>query len=176
MNNIFKNVSFDISYLESYLAILKSKKVVNHRDRTRKVIQEATIELVPHFQHIQLDINHIYACLTNHLRKKPEILGTAFAFSPEVLCSCPFVLRDKSGFQSRDIAKEFMYANAVWYDVPVKQRKAVWSVPYFDIGKAGEDILLTTYSVPVFDRDSKIIGVIISDLLLAKLEDIQKKE
>lgn len=176
MNNIFKNVNFDISYLEGYLAILKSKKVANHRDKTRKVIQEATEELVPYFQDIPVNINDIFACLTNHLIKKPEILGSAFAFSPERLCSCPFVFRNKSGFQSKDIAKEFMYANAVWYDVPVKQRKAVWSVPYFDIGKAGEDILLTTYSVPVFNDDSKLVGVIISDLLLARLEDIQQKE
>lgn len=176
MNKIFKHVNFDASYLESYLAILKSKKVVNHRDKTRKLIQEATEELATCIQHIPVDINDVYACLTNHLIKRPEILGSAFAFSPEVFCSCPFVLRDKSGFQSRDIAKEFMYANAVWYDVPVKQRKAIWSVPYFDIGKAGEDILLTTYSVPVFNIDSKIIGLIISDVLLARLEDIQHKE
>lgn len=176
MNNIFKNINFDISYLESYLAILKSKKVVNQRDKIRKVIQEATVELVPYFQHIPIDINDIFASLTHHLQKKPEILGSAFAFSPEILCSCPFVFRNKSGFQSKDIAKDFMYANAVWYDVPVKQRKPVWSVPYFDIGKAGEDILLTTYSVPVFNNDSKLMGVIISDLLLARLEDIQKRE
>ncbi len=175
MNNIFKNVNFDISYLEGYLAILKSKKVGDHRDKIRKVIQEATVELVPYFQDIPVDINDIYASLTSHLRKKPEILSSAFAFSPEILCSCPFVLRNKSGFQSKDISKDFMYANAVWYDVPVKQRQAVWSVPYFDIGKAGEDILLTTYSVPVFNKDSKLMGVIISDLLLARLEDIQKK-
>ena len=176
MNNIFKNVNFDISYLESYLAILKSKKVVNHRDKTRKLIQQATVELVPYFQHLPVEINYIFGSLTNHLRKKPEILSSAFAFSPEILCSCPFVFRNKSGFQNKDIAKEFIYANAVWYDVPVKLRKAVWSVPYFDIGKAGEDILLTTYSVPVFNHDSKLVGVIISDLLLARLEDIQKTE
>ena len=74
----------------------------------------------------------------------------------------------------KDIAKNFIYANAVWYDVPIKQKKPVWSAPYFDIGKAGEDILLTSYSVPVYDKDCKLIGVIISDLLLARLEDIQK--
>ena len=156
MNNIFKNVNFDISYLESYFAILKSKTLVNHRDKTRKVIQKATEELDPYFQDIPVDVNDIYATLTNHLINKPQILGSAFAFSPEILCSCPFVLRNKSGFQSRDIAKELMYANAVWYELPVKQGKAVWSVPYFDFGKAGEDILLTTYSVPVFNHDSKI--------------------
>ena len=172
MNNIFKNVNFDISYLESYFAILKSKKLINHRDKTRKVIQKATEELVPCFQNIPVDVNDIYATLTNHLIKKPQILGSAFAFSPEILCSCPFVLRNESGFQSRDIAKELIYANTVWYEVPVKQKRAVWSVPYFDIGKASEDILLTTYSVPVFDKNSKIVGVIISDLLLARLEEI----
>ena len=86
------------------------------------------------------------------------------------------MLRDENEFKKKDIAKAFMYANAVWYDVPVKQGKPAWSAPYFDIGKAGEDILLTSYSVPVFDKNDKLIGVLISDLLLARLEDIQKIE
>ncbi|MCJ8280335.1 MAG: cache domain-containing protein [Rivularia sp. ALOHA_DT_140] len=118
----------------------------------------------------------MFATLKNHLQNHPQIVGSAFAFSPEILCSCPFVLRDKSGFKNRDIAKGFMYASSVWYDVAVKQRKPVWSVPYFDIGKSGEDILLTSYSVPVFGKDFKLIGVIVSDLLLARLEDMQKIE
>jgi len=174
MNNIFQNVNFDVSYLKSYLAIFKDKKSANHRDETRKVIQEATEKLVSSFGHIPSDIDYIFTCLKNHLQNNPEILGSAFAFSPEIICSCPFVLRDKNIFTNKDIAKVFMYANAVWYDVPVKQRKALWSVPYFDIGKAGEDILLTSYSVPVFNQDSKLVGVIVSDLLLARLEDIKK--
>lgn len=50
MNNIFKNVNFDVSYLKSYLAIFKDKKVLNHRDETRKIIQQATEELVSYFE------------------------------------------------------------------------------------------------------------------------------
>lgn len=176
MNNIFNYVNFDVSLLQSYLAILKNNKVVNHRDRTRKLIQEATEKLASYFQPLPLDIDDIFTVLKNHLRQNSAILGTAFAFSPEIRLSCPFVFRDINGFKSKDIAKNFNYNNTVWYDVPVKQRKAVWSVPYFDIGKAGEDILLTTYSIPVFDEDFRLLGVIISDLLLARLEDIQKIE
>ncbi|MBE9214479.1 PDC sensor domain-containing protein [Plectonema cf. radiosum LEGE 06105] len=176
MNNIFSNVNFDICFLKTYLAILKNREVVNYREQTRKVIEKATEELAFDFQNTDLDINDIFTYLTNHLQQNPEIFGNAFAFSPEIHCSCPFVFRVKNGFESRDIAKEFGYSKTVWYEVPVKQRKAVWSVPYFDIGKAGEDILLTTYSIPVFNKHSMLIGVIISDLLLAKLEDIQKIE
>ena len=176
MNNIFQNVKLDVSYLKSYFAIFKDETVVNRRDETRKVIQEATEELVSSFGHIPTDLEYIFTTLIKHLRKNPEVFASAFAFLPEILCSCPVVLRDKSGFIKKDIAKEFMYANAVWYDVPVKQRKSVWSAPYFDIGKAGEDILLTSYSVPIFDKNSKLIGVVISDLLLATLEDIKSIE
>lgn len=176
MNNIFNNVNFDITFLKSYLGILKNKKAVNNRDNIRKIIQEATEELVSDFQHIPSSIDGIFACLTNHLQENPPILGSAFAFSPEILSSCPFVLRNINGFVSKDIAKEFCYTNTIWYDVPVKQRKAVWSVPYFDIGKAGEDMLLTTYSIPIFYDNSKLLGVLISDLLLANLEEIKKIE
>ena len=174
MNNIFDNVSCDFSCFTSYLAILKKNKVTNKRDKTREFIQEATEELAHNFQYITLDIDDIFTALKNHLRKNSVILGTAFAFSPEIRSSCPFVLRDKNGFENRDIADEIRYSNTLWYEVPVKQRKPVWSVPYFDIGKAGEDVLLTTYSIPLFDKNSQLMGVIISDLLLARLEDIQK--
>ncbi len=176
MNNIFNNLNLEISCLKSYLAFLKNKNVVNHRDKTRNIIQESTEQLAASFDRIPSDIDDIFTLLTNHLQKNPVIIGSAFAFSPEIRSSCPFVLKNINGFESRDIAPEFRYTNTVWYDVPVKQRKAVWSVPYFDIGKAGEDILLTTYSVPVFNNNTKLVGVIISDLLLAKLEEIQKIE
>lgn len=176
MNNIFQNVKFDVSYLKSYFAIFKNKTAVNRKDGTRKVIEEATEELVYSFGHIPSNIDDIFTFLKNHLQNNPEIFASSFAFLPEILCSCPVVLRDKNGFRKKDIAKDFMYANAVWYDVSVKQRRPAWSAPYFDIGKAGEDILLTSYSVPVFDKNSKLIGVLISDLLLARLEDIKKIE
>ncbi len=175
MNNIFSNVNFDVSFLKSYLAILKNRQV-KHREQTKIIIQQATKELVLYFQHTPLEINEIFSFLTSHLQKNPEILGNAFAFSPEIRSSCPFVFRGINGFESRDIAKGFPYNNSIWYDVPVKKRKAVWSVPYFDIGKAGEDILLTTYSIPVFNEHSMLIGVIISDLLLASIEEIEKME
>lgn len=176
MNNIFKSVNLKSCFVKSYLAILKNKQVINHRDKTRKVIQEATEELASDFQYSPLNMNDIFCSLTNHVQKNPAIFGSAFAFSPEIDSSCPFVFRGINGFESRDIAKEFCYSNTVWYDVPIKQKKAIWSVPYFDIGKAGEDILLTSYSIPIFNKNAILIGVIISDLLLARLEDIQKIE
>ena len=104
------------------------------------------------------------------------MVGRALRFIEKIRGGCQDVLREKNGFKKKDIDKEFKYANAVRNDVSGKQEKSVWSAPYFDIGKAGEDILLTSYSVPVFDKNSKLMGVIISDLLLARLEDIQKIE
>lgn len=172
MNNIFNHdVNFKIGF-----AIIRNKTVVNKRDRTRKNIQKATEELADYFQHIPSNIDDIFDFLRNHLRRNPAIMGSAFAFSPEIRSCCPFVYRGINGLENKDIAQEFCYTNTVWYDVAVKQRKAVWSVPYFDIGKAGEDILLTTYSIPLYNENSRIMGVLISDLLLAKLEEIPKIE
>lgn len=174
MNNIFDNTKCDTYFLKSYQTILKNKQVVNHRDRTRTIIQESTEELAFNFQNKPADIDDIFTCLKHHLQANSAIFASAFAFSPEISLSCPFVFRDSTEFKSRDIAKEVVYSNAIWYEVPIKQRKAIWSVPYFDIGKAGEDILLTTYSVPIFNLNSNLVGVVISDLLLARLQDMQK--
>ncbi len=172
MNYIFNNdVNFKIGF-----AIIRNKTVVNKRDITRKNIQKATEELADYFQDIPSNIDEIFNCLRSHLRRNPTILGSGFAFSPEIRTCCPFVHRGINGLESKDIGQEFCYTNTVWYDVALKQRKAVWSVPYFDIGKAGEDILLTTYSIPLYNKNSRIMGVLISDLLLAKLEEIPKIE
>lgn len=174
MNKIYTSVRLEASYWKRYLAILENKKVANDRNAVKRIIQEATEELACYFQKIYLNRDCIFAYLTTHLQENPEIFASAFAFSPEICVSCPFVFRDVDGFKNKDIANQFGYTHSAWYDVPIKQGKAIWSVPYFDIGKAGEDILLTTYSVPVLNKNFKIVGVIISDLLLAKLEDVRK--
>jgi hypothetical protein len=40
--------------------------------------------------------------------------------------------------------------------------KALWSALYFDAG--GGEIWMVTYSVPVYDSESRLVGVVTSDL------------
>ena len=54
----------------------------------------------------------------------------------------------------KDIATELNYATeADCYTVSIAARQAVWSEPYFDVGGAGESVLMMTYSMPLYDTN-----------------------
>lgn len=143
-------------------------KIISAKNRAE--IQTAIEELANDFDPNPTNIDSIYHSLTNYLNNQPLIFGAAFAFSPQILKMSPFVFRGDNGMEYKDIAHNIDYTTAIWYEVPVNRRKALWSVPYFDFGRAGESLLLTTYSIPLFKQeDSSLIGVLTSDLMLAKI-------
>ncbi len=117
-------------------------------------------------------ISTVFSTLENYLGANPPVFGAALAFNPEVLNASPFVFRGENGFEQTNIADAIDYTQAVWYKIPVEQGQAVWSVPYFDVGGAGEDVALTTYSIPVFDASSKLVGIVTNDLLLASIDNL----
>jgi sigma-B regulation protein RsbU (phosphoserine phosphatase) len=140
-------------------------------EQNKTAIQAATEQLAENFNFSFPDINFIFSTLANHLNINPAIFGATFAFSSHLKNAAPFVFRGENGLEYQDIASKFDYTKALWYDVPVNTGKAIWSVPYFDIGGASEDILLTTYSIPLFNQqDSRLLGVLTSHYLLAKIE------
>jgi len=140
-------------------------------EQNKAEIQAATGKLAEIFNPSLPDINSIFFALTNHLSIHPFIFGATFAFASQIKNAAPFVFRGENGLEHKDIASKFDYTKAVWYEVPVNIGEPIWSVPYFDFGGASEDILLTTYSIPLFNQqDSSLIGVLTSSYLLAKIE------
>jgi len=63
-------------------------------------------------------------------------------------------------------SREYDYFNMDWYRRPKATGKAMWLEPYFDRG--GGDVVMTTYSVPVF-RQGDFIGVCTVDISLLEL-------
>ncbi|MBD2776725.1 cache domain-containing protein [Iningainema tapete] len=144
-----------------------SKKITA---KNRAEIETALEELAKNFAPNPANIDSIFCKLINYLNHQPLIFGAAFAFSPKIFKMSPFVYRGDNGMEYKDIAQSIDYTTAIWYEVPVNQKKALWSVPYFDFGRSGESLLLTTYSIPLFqDGDQSLIGVLTSDLMLAKI-------
>jgi len=114
-----------------------------------------------------LDAQDAFGMLEKHLAGNPEIYGAAFAFAPEeregeVVKSSPYVFRAAGGLVRKDLAESYDYVSEQWYSRPVEIGRAVWSDPYFDEG--GGDIWMITYSVPIYEPDSVLIGVLTSDL------------
>lgn len=117
----------------------------------------------------------IFKLLRNQVEENPDILGACFAFAPmnekgtEIL-SAPYVYRDGDVIRERYLADDYNYPESQWYAEPVRLQQPVWSDPYYDNGGAGANVLMTTYSVPIFtgEQDRKLIGVLTGDLLIEK--------
>ncbi len=122
-----------------------------------------------------LDKEAVFALLTDYLGKNPRIYGTAFAFAPrkragKLIKSAPYVCRSGERFVKKDLIESYDYTGPKqkWFVVPVKQKKPVWSKPYFD--KGGGNAWMVTYSIPIFSggKHFPLMGVVTSDVLIPK--------
>jgi sigma-B regulation protein RsbU (phosphoserine phosphatase) len=122
-----------------------------------------------------LDKEAAFVLLSDYINKNNNIYGAAFAFSPKkkdgkLIKSSPYIHRSGEQFIKKDLIESYDYTKSKhkWYVVPVKQRKPVWSEPYFD--KGGGDAWMVTYSIPIYSsgKNSRLIGVVTSDVIIPK--------
>ena len=116
-----------------------------------------------------------FVLLTDYLRKNPLDYGAAFAFAPKkeggkLIKSSPYVFRRGEELIKKDLMESYDYtaSSQKWYVVPVKQKKAYWSEPYYDEG--GGNAWMVTYSIPIYSagKHRRLIGVVTSDVLISK--------
>ncbi len=62
---------------------------------------------------------------------------------------------------------EYDYPSQEWFTKPIELDRGYWSEPYID--KGGGEILMTTYSFPIKDRNGRIAAVLTADLDLGWL-------
>ena len=130
------------------------------------VIQNTTIDeqSLIQFQKVVVQNNH-------------EIFGSAVAFEPgEFLLGkkryAPYFYKSNNEIKYKNLDDEkYNYFQQDWYQIPKQINKSFWTEPYFDEG--GGKILMTTYSVPFFQKETKKFrGVITADISLDWLQEI----
>jgi hypothetical protein len=109
------------------------------------------------------------AILTGFLKKNPVVYGSTLAFAPKEAdgkrhVAAPYIYRAGSEFKQVELPESYDYTVSEWYMVPVKTKTASWSNPYFDAGGGG--VLMVTYSIPVFENENNLTGVLTCDLEL----------
>lgn len=114
-----------------------------------------------------LKTEEMNSLLTAILKASPLIYGSAFAFAPEsadgkTKLSAPYVYRIPGGFKEIQLYNSFDYTLADWYAIPSKTGTPGWSKPYYDA--EGGEVVMITYSVPVFSKDKVLKGVLTADL------------
>jgi hypothetical protein len=135
-------------------------------EKERAKIESALKQFASELQEDGTAPDKIYQAIENFLTKNTGVLGSAFATNPGLgtKSSCYSFRKEagEAGFERKSTPTSYDYAAAEWYAKAAKSGKCEWSEPYYDIDGAG--IFMVTCSVPVYDKDKKLLGVITADL------------
>jgi len=105
-----------------------------------------------------------------NLKRNPEIYGSAVALVPQATqlgYYSPYYYRSNTGMNFKSLSTpSYHYSKWDWFKLPIQTGKGFWTEPYFD--ESGGNILMTTYSTPVY-RKKTIIGVATVDISLETL-------
>ena len=109
--------------------------------------------------------------ITNHIIESNDFIsGSAVAFEPYYYEQkgefySPYSYREDGIIKSKQLGNSsYNYHRMDWYRIPFDLNKPYWSEPYFDLG--GGNIIMTTYSYPIRDKEGKTIAIFTADLSL----------
>jgi sigma-B regulation protein RsbU (phosphoserine phosphatase) len=107
----------------------------------------------------------------------PVIMGSTMAlvpgFSEQFPLFAPYIYRNNdNALDTTSLASaEYNYPHQEWFVKPIEIDDGYWSEPYIDTG--GGEILMTTYSEPIKDRETgKTAAVLTGDISLDWLSEL----
>jgi len=124
----------------------------------------------------RLQPDAMYGITQDVIRNNPDIYGSAIAFEPHFFKEkgyyfSPYSYRCNDSIKSLQLGNEnYDYFTWEWYSVPKKLGHPCWSEPYFDEG--GGQMIMCTYSSPIYDNEKQFIGIFTSDISLEWLTNL----
>ncbi|HXV20180.1 MAG TPA: SpoIIE family protein phosphatase [Desulfuromonadales bacterium] len=112
----------------------------------------------------------------------PEVFGSTvayapYAFDPKKRYFAPYFMLKEGTLRFKWLGgEEFDYFTMDWYRLPRDRGEPLWTEPYYDIG--GGDILMASYSVPVFrtrEGERTFMAVVTADISLEWLNRVMQK-
>ena len=111
------------------------------------------------------------------MERNPIISGSAVAFRKDFYAEkkgyfSPYVYDNPAGgLERRQLGNEsYNYQEKEWFAEPMRTGKAHWSEPYFDTG--GGEMIMTTYSLPLYDGQNNVYAVFTADISLTWLTEL----
>ena len=142
--------------------------------RSVEIAVENTAWIVPHLLESP---DFMYDITKRLLQNNDFIYGASVAFEPDYYESkghyfSPYSYRDENdSIRSKQLGDDtYDYHYMDWYQIPKLLNKPYWSEPYYDDG--GGEMMMTTYSKPLYDSDGKLYAMLIADLSLEWLTDL----
>ena len=109
--------------------------------------------------------------------ENPVVVGSTMAlvpgYSEKYPLYAPYAMRDDETGKIKMLSlatEEYNYPSSEWFTKPIELDDSYWSEPYFD--ENGGDILMTTFSMPVKDKNGKIAAVVTADISLEWLAEL----
>ena len=109
--------------------------------------------------------------------ENPVVVGSTMALVPDYSTKyplyAPYAARDLETHEIRMLSlatEEYDYPSMEWFVKPLELNDSYWSEPYFD--ENGGDILMTTFSMPVKDKNGTIAAILTADISLDWLTDL----
>ena len=142
--------------------------------RSVEIAVENTVWIV---SHLVESPEAMYDITKRLLENNDFIYGASVAFEPNYYASeghyfSPYSYRDENDsirtMQLGDDTYDYHYMD--WYQIPKLLDRSYWSEPYYDDG--GGEMMMTTYSRPLYDSEGKLYGMLIADLSLEWLTDL----
>lgn len=119
----------------------------------------------------------MYALTERLLQNNDFICGAAVAFEPGYYASkghyfSPYSYRDENGeIKSKQLGSDtYDYHYMDWYQIPKLLNETYWSEPYYDDG--GGEMMMTTYSKPLYDEYGNLYAILTADLSLEWLTEL----
>ena len=145
--------------------------------RSVEIAVENTAWIVPHGL---ASPEFMYNITSRLLQNNDFIYGCAVAFEPGYYSSqghyfSPYSYRGSNGeIRSKQLGNDdYDYHYMDWYQIPKLLGKPYWCEPYYDDG--GGEMMMTTYSKPLYDENGKLYAIITADLSLEWLTDLVGK-
>lgn len=124
------------------------------------------------------DPDYMYSATHRLLENNPLIVGSSVAFEPSFysekgIMYAPYSYRVGDSIMSKQLGTEnYDYHYYDWYQIPKLLNKPYWSEPYYDEG--GGEMMMTTYSYPLYDKQGKMYAIFTADISLEWLADYVK--
>ena len=109
--------------------------------------------------------------------ENPVVVGSTMALVPNYSekhpLYAPYAARDLETGKIRMLSlatEEYDYPSMEWFTKPLELNDSYWSEPYFD--ENGGDILMTTFSMPIKDKDGVVAAILTADISLDWLTNL----
>ena len=118
----------------------------------------------------------LYLLLERLVRVNEEIHGASIALEPKAFgysdsYSSPYVFRSWNQLVRDDRGKGAeRYFVQDWYTLPRMTKRPLWSEPYRAASRG--NVLMVSYSTPIFDNNDRFLGVATCDISLEWLADL----